>query len=113
MTALGRLPADVRVLIVARIVRLFAYGMLSVVLVLYLTTLGLGDTQIGTLLALTLLGDLVISLAITTTADRLGRRRMLVLGAALVVVAGGVFAATSVVPILTIAAIVGVISPSG
>jgi MFS family permease len=113
MNALRRLPADVQVLIVARGVRLFAYGMLSVVLVLYLTTLGLGDTQIGTLLALTLLGDLVISLAITATADRLGRRRMLLLGAALVVVAGGVFAVTSVLPILTIAAIVGTISPSG
>jgi hypothetical protein len=40
-----------------RIARMFAYGFLSVVLVLYLAQAGLKETQIGLLLTLTLAGD--------------------------------------------------------
>src|SRR3954453_24155564 len=43
-------------------VRLFAYGALSVVLVIYLRGLGLTDRETGTLLTLTLGGDTLISL---------------------------------------------------
>jgi len=59
---------------------LFAYGFLSVVLVLYLAQAGLSEAQIGLLLTFTLLGDTAISLWITTHADRTGRRRMLIFG---------------------------------
>src|SRR5207249_6557877 len=48
--ALRTLTADGRVLFSTRIVRLFAYGFLSVVLVLYLAELGLSEPQIGLLL---------------------------------------------------------------
>src|SRR5258706_158667 len=65
-----------------RFVRMFAYGFLSVALVLYLKAVGLAEDQIGLLLMLTLLGDVVVSLWITTSADRVGRRRMLAVGAA-------------------------------
>src|SRR2546429_7327720 len=68
---------DVRLLFATRVVRLFAYGFLSVILVLYLAEVGLSEEQIGLLLTMTLLGDTAISLWITTTADRIGRRRML------------------------------------
>ncbi|HYK88901.1 MAG TPA: MFS transporter, partial [Acidobacteriota bacterium] len=107
------LPADGRILFSTRIARLFAYGSLSVVLALYLAELGLSEIQIGLLLSLTLAGDVAVSLAITTVADRLGRRRMLQLGALLVVFAGAVFAWTRYLPLLTVAAIIGTISPSG
>ncbi len=104
---------NVRVLFATRILRLFAYGLLSVVLVLYLAAAGLSEGQIGLLLTLTLAGDAVLSLAITTNADRLGRRRMLVVGAVLMIGAGVLFAMTrSFVPLL-LAATIGVISPSG
>jgi uncharacterized membrane protein len=63
---LRTLNADGRLLFVTRALRLFAYGFLSVVLVLYLAQLGLGETQIGLLLTLTLMGDTFISLWITT-----------------------------------------------
>jgi MFS family permease len=96
-----------------RTARLLAYGMLSVVLVLYLTAAGLTDGQVGLLLMLTLLGDTAVSLWITTTADRTGRRRMLLVGALLMVFAGVVFALTNDFWLLLIAATVGVISPSG
>ncbi len=111
--SLRSLTSDGRFLFVTRIARLFAYGFLSVILVLYLADVGLSETQIGLLLTLTLIGDTVISLGITTTADRFGRRRMLILGAALMVFAGVLFAITRSFVVLLIAATIGVISPSG
>src|SRR5512142_952974 len=113
MPLLKLLDFDGRLLFGTRIVRLFAYGFLSVVLALYLVQVGLTETEIGTLLTLTLIGDAGISLWITTTADRLGRRRMLVLGALLMLGAGVVFAFTSNLILLALAAIIGVISPGG
>lgn len=107
------LDDDGRLLFLTRAVRLFAYGFLSVALVFYLKSLGLDNFEIGLLLALTLVGDTIISLYITTRADRLGRRRMLIVGAALMLLAGGVFAITGNFAILLVAAIIGVISPSG
>jgi MFS family permease len=112
-TALRRLTRDAWLLFATRFVRLFAYGSLSVVLVFYLIGLGLSEPQTGLLLTLTLVGDTVVSLYLTTRADRIGRRRMLVLGAVLMAAAGLVFASTSTLWILVIAGTLGVISPSG
>jgi MFS family permease len=113
VSVLDDLGSDARLLFVTRTARLFAYGFLAVVLVLYLAALGFDGAAIGLLLALTLLGDTVISLWLTTHADRIGRRRVLFVGALLMAGAGIVFAATSVYPILVVAATIGVISPSG
>ena len=102
-----------RLLFATRITRMFAYGLLSVVLALYLVQLGLTEPQIGLLFSLTLAGDAIISLWITTNADRIGRKRMLMAGATLMVLAGVAFAITNNYIVLTLAAIIGVISPSG
>ena len=104
---------DVRLLFATRSIRLFAYGFLSIVLALYLEAVGLGKVQIGLLMTLTLLGDAGVTLWITTSADRIGRKKMLVLGAFLMVLSGVVFLLTSDFTLLLIAGIVGVISPSG
>ena len=104
---------NVRLLFTTRIVRLFCYGFLSVVLALYLSQAGLADWQIGFLFTLTLAGDAGVSLFLTTTADRAGRRRTLVIGALLMVGAGLVFIITRNPILLMVAAIIGVISPSG
>ena len=50
------LPWDGRLLFLTRFIRLFSYGSLSVILVFYLTGLGLTEAQTGTLLTLILLG---------------------------------------------------------
>jgi MFS family permease len=92
---------------------MFGYGFLSVVLILYLEQVGLSQVQIGLLLTLTLIGDTIISLWITTNADRIGRRRMLLIGATLMIFAGVLFALTRNFVFLLIAATIGVISPSG
>src|SRR6266704_1017790 len=93
-TALRTLTRDGWLLFVTRFVRLFAYGSLSVVLVFYLIGLGLSESQTGLLLTLTLVGDTAVSLYLTTRADRIGRRRMLIVGAILMAAAGLVFALT-------------------
>jgi MFS family permease len=111
--ALQRLTPDGWLLFATRFIRLFAYGSLSVVLVFYLISVGLSEPQIGLLLTLTLVGDTIVSLYLTTRADRIGRRRMLVLGAVLMAAAGLVFASTRQLWLLVLAGTLGVISPSG
>jgi MFS family permease len=104
---------DARLLFLARAVRMFGYGALGVILVLYLAEAGLGAGEIGLLLTLTLVGDTVISLLLTTHADRIGRRRTLVIGALLMAGAGVVFAGSTAFVVLLVAATLGVLSPSG
>ena len=74
-SALQHLTRDGALLFLTRFVRLFSYGALSVVLVFYLTGLGLSESQTGILLSLTLLGDTLVSLFLTTQADRIGPLR--------------------------------------
>jgi MFS family permease len=96
-----------------RIIRLYCYGFLSVILALYLAKVGLSEPQIGMLFTLTLVGDAGISLWLTTSADRIGRKRTLIVGALLMLGAGVVFIATNNILFLLVAAVIGVISPSG
>lgn len=51
------LNRDGLLLLSSRAIRLFAYGLLSVILVLYLSEVGLSLMQIGSLITLTLIGD--------------------------------------------------------
>src|SRR3954466_348062 len=111
-TALKNLTTDGWLLFFTRFARLFAYGALSVVLVLYLTSLGLSESQTGLLLTLTLVGDTLVSLWLTTQADRIGRRRVLQIGGILMGLAGLVFASTGNLFLLLTAGTIGVISPS-
>jgi MFS family permease len=104
---------DSRLLFATRALRMFGYGALSVILVLYLAALGFDGAAIGLLLTLTLAGDTVISLLLTTHADRIGRRRTLVIGALLMAVGGAAFASSDAFVVLLLAATLGVLSPSG
>lgn len=104
---------DISLLFTTRIIRLFCYGFLSVVLALYLSETGLTEKTIGLLFTLTLAGDAGISLWLTTSADRFGRKRTLLIGGLLMLGAGIVFILTNNVIVLMAAAIIGVISPSG
>ena len=113
VASLRGLDRNGRLLFLIRSLRMFGYGFLAVVLVLYLDALGLDALTIGLILTLTLIGDTLLSLWLTTSADRIGRRRVLVVGCVLMVVAGIVFALTSWPPLLIVAATIGVISPTG
>jgi len=111
LATLYRAPPDSKILILQRFVRLFAYGGSTLVLASYLSDLGTSDAHIGLFMTLTLIGDVFISFLLTLIADSLGRRWILVLGAALMCASGVVFALSGNYWVLLAAAIVGVISP--
>jgi MFS family permease len=113
LASLRGLDRDGRILFALRTLRLFAYGFLAVILVLYLAAAGLDPLAIGLVLTLTLLGDAVLSLWLTTRADRFGRRVVLIASSLLMVAAAVVFASTDWLPLLILAGILGVISPTG
>lgn len=104
---------DIVLLFTTRIIRLFAYGFVSVVLALYLATTGLSAVGVGAILTATLAGDIFVSLWVTMVADRVGRKNMLLLGSFLMILAGLVFLLTDDPVWITIAAIIGIVSPSG
>jgi MFS family permease len=106
-------PRDVHLLLLTRFIRMSAYGSSTLVLALYFAALGHSDTKIGLFLSLTLVGDVGISLLLTLVADSLGRRRILVAGGLLMALSGVIFATVSNYWMLLLAAVVGVISPSG
>jgi MFS family permease len=110
-----RLPLsrDGWLLFVASGVRSFAYGFLSVMLGLYLDTIGLSATAIGWIFTAALGGGAAMTIFITLVADSCGRKTLLILGTVLMAMAGGVFAITANPILLTLAAIFGTISPSG
>ncbi len=64
-------------------------------------------------MSLILLGDLVITMYLTTSADRFGRRRTLAIGALLKMLTGATFAVTTNYTALLISGIIGVISTTG
>ncbi|KAJ3234728.1 hypothetical protein HDU78_005689 [Chytriomyces hyalinus] len=114
------LDRDASSLFLTRSIRLFAYGLIGVLLVLFLKLLGVSDGVVGTILTLTLIGDALVSLFVTRNADRYGRRLMLVGGSLLMALAGIAMALAppsdgSVLWFLglTVVATIGVISPSG
>ena len=104
---------DIVLLFTTRIIRLFAYGFVSVVLALYLAASGLSAAGVGAVLTATLAGDIFVSLWVTMVADRVGRKNMLLLGSFLMILAGLVFLLTDDPVWITIAAIIGIVSPSG
>ncbi|KAK7429130.1 hypothetical protein QQZ08_004345 [Neonectria magnoliae] len=104
---------DTKLLCLQRFVRLFAYGASFLILVHFLANLGFSDEKIGLFMTLTLLGDTIISFILTAITDRVGRRRVLTAGAALMIMSGVVFSLSSSYWLLALASIFGVISPSG
>ena len=104
-------PRDTKILCAQRVVRFLAYGSTSLVLALFLSQLNVSDERIGLFMTLTLLGDVVISLILTIIADGIGRRKMLMMGASMMVASGIVFALTTNYWILVAASVFGVISP--
>lgn len=102
---------DVKLILVQRFVRVFAFGLVSLLLAAYLAALGHSETEIGIFFALTLIGDLLIVMLLTQIADAVGRRTILIIGAVSMTVSGIAFALADDYWILLGAAIVGVISP--
>lgn len=83
------------------------------VIAIFFAGLEFSDHQIGLFMTLTLLGDVFLGTFLTLVADKLGRRKVLLAGSALMVLSGVIFAVFENFWILLLAAIVGVISVTG
>ncbi|ODQ63226.1 MFS general substrate transporter [Nadsonia fulvescens var. elongata DSM 6958] len=104
---------DVWLLIVIRFIRMAAFGQTSLIFTLFFKELAFNEQQTGLFMSLTLFGDIMISLVMTSIADGVGRKNILLLGAALMCFSGIGFYWFDNYFILLAAAILGVISPSG
>lgn len=104
---------DACFIILARTCRMFAFGAASLIMALFLSNLGFTDFQIGLFMTLTLAGDVLLSLSLSLVADKIGRRRVLLVGAFTMTISGALFAVSENYWILLAAAVVGVISVSG
>ena len=107
------LSNDGKLIISARILRTFAYGFLSVILAIYLRLIGLSDPAIGLVLTATLANSIVFTVIASFYADRIGRRKMLILYGALMSSAGAIFVVTGDFVSLIIAALIGTINVTG
>ena len=107
------LSNDGKIILAARVTRTFAYGFLSIVLAIYLKLIGFDDILIGLVLAATLVNSVIFTLLASFYADRLGRRKMLIIYAALMSISGSIFLATDNYLALVAAALIGTINVTG
>jgi MFS family permease len=103
---------DIRLVIAARGVRAFAYGLLGVLLGVALSQRGLSPVGIGAIITVSLVGDFVGTYLIGLRADRWGRRWTLAVLAGLMALTGVVFGLVSLYPILLMAGFFGTLGTS-
>jgi MFS family permease len=107
------LSKDGKLLLAARTLRTFAYGFLSVILAIYLKLVGFEDFYIGLILTATLVNSVFFTLIASFYADRVGRRKILILYAALMSLSGLIFFLTTNYIALIISALIGTINVTG
>ncbi len=103
---------DGRLVIVARILRMFGFGFSSVLIGVILAEAGLSLVQVSLLLTVSLAGSVVEIIFATLFADRLGRRRTLIGFAVLMALGGLAFAFSHNLIVLLAAAFFGTINHS-
>ncbi len=106
-------PKPVWLLLAAAGLRHVALGAVAVVLGLHLSALGFEPVAIGVVFTAMLAGGAASSALFGLLADRLGRRRLLMVATLGLVVASLVFALSSLPALLLAAAIVGALGPTG
>jgi MFS family permease len=107
------LSKDGKLLLAARTLRAFAYGFLSVILAIYLKLVGFEDFYIGLILTATLVNSVIFTLIASFYADRIGRRKILIMYAALMSLSGLIFFLTTNYVVLIISALIGTINVTG
>ena len=104
---------DGKLLLGARVVRTFSYGFLSVILAIYLKLVGFDDILVGIVLTATLVNSVFFNLLSSAYADKIGRKNILIIYAALMITSSVIFFVTSNYIALVIAALVGTINVTG
>jgi MFS family permease len=104
---------DGKLLLAARILRTFGYGFLSIIISIYLKLIGFDGFLIGLILTSTLVNSVIFTLVASFYADRIGRRKMLVIYAILMAISGVIFFVTSNYIALIVAGLIGTINVTG
>src|SRR4030095_10520343 len=104
------MSADIRRLLWARGLRAFGDGFVSLLLPLYLITLGLTPFQVGAIATGTLVGSGLLTLLVGMHAWRLPFRTLLLLASALMAVTGLAFATLTDFWPLFVIAVVGTLN---
>lgn len=99
-----------RIVITVQSLRAFIYGFGAVILGSALASEGLPDAAVGAVFTTMLAGMAVASITVARWADRIGRRRVYRLLLATMGLSGTVFALTSWLPVLLLAAVTGTLS---
>jgi len=107
------LTRDGKLIILARIIRTFSYGFLSIILAIYLNQVGFNEILIGFILSATLANSIIFNLFSSFFADRIGRKKIMITYAILMAVSGTVFLMTENYAALIIAAFIGTINVTG
>ena len=107
------LSKDGKLLLAARTLRTFAYGFLSVILAIYLKLVGFEDIYIGLILTATLVNSVIFTLIGSFYADKIGRRKILIVYAALMSLSGAIFFITTNYIALIASALIGTINVTG
>src|SRR5574338_117395 len=86
---------DGKLILGARIVRTFSYGLLSIILAIYLKLVGFNEIAIGFILTATLVNSVIFNLISSSYADKFGRKKMLIMYAALMIASAIIFFLTN------------------
>ena len=110
---LAWLSRDGKLLLAANIARMFGFGFVSIILAIYLKSAGYDALSSGILITATLVSSSFFTFFASLYADRIGRRRILMLFSGLMVIAGLIFAVTTDYYLLLVAALIGLINATG
>ncbi|MBC5825126.1 MAG: MFS transporter [Candidatus Eremiobacteraeota bacterium] len=102
-----------KIIVVARVVRAFGFGLLSVALALYLGDRGLSPFAVGAMLTLALLAGAAFLMAAAPLVRHVGRRRALLLSSAAMCVAGLFLGIPGSIFPIVLACLLGTLSAGG
>ncbi len=102
-----------RLLFLAKSLRVFGFGFLSIILPLYMLHLGYSALIIGIVLSSAVLGSVSFNLIISKFSDSFGKRRFLILLSALMAVSALLMVADIDVALFILAAFIGSVSVTG
>ena len=104
LTSLSWVNRDARLITLARGIRTFSQGFISVIIAIYLAELGFSLVQIGAILTVGVAGVSFFALVVGLVSERVGRRRLLVAFSLLAAASGlAMYFTEAFIPLLVVA----------